>query len=96
MDVPVSTLRAELKSWIEKARGGEEVVITERGVPVARLTGVQSAELLADLVRQGLITPAQATRPDHAAPTTTEVATSSNGTSRAGSGLSNLVRRIRR
>ncbi|GAA4731199.1 hypothetical protein GCM10023216_24020 [Isoptericola chiayiensis] len=96
MDVPVSTLRAELKSWIERARAGEEVVITDRGVPVARLTGVQSADLLTDLVRQGLITPAQVSRPEHVAPTTAEVAGAGNGAARTGSGLSNLVRRIRR
>lgn len=93
MDVPVSALRAELKSWIERARDGEDVVITDRGVPVARLTGVGSADLVSDLVRDGLLTPAQAERPAHTVPQTAQAA-ASNGASR--SGLSGLVRRIRR
>ncbi|MEG3614618.1 MULTISPECIES: type II toxin-antitoxin system Phd/YefM family antitoxin [Isoptericola] len=98
MDVPVSTLRAELKSWIEKARAGEEVIITERGVPVARLSGVQSADLVTQLVRDGLVSPADQPRPEHQVPTTAEPAGAGNGSSRAasGSGLSGLVRRIRR
>src|ERR1039458_8019004 len=37
MDVAISTLRAELSTWIERARSGEEVVVTDRGTPVARL-----------------------------------------------------------
>ncbi len=57
MEVPVSALRAELKSWIERARDGEEVVITERGVPVARLTGVATADLVTELVRDGVLVP---------------------------------------
>jgi prevent-host-death family protein len=94
MDVPVSTLRAELKSWIEKARAGEEVVVTDRGIPVARLTAVESADLVSDLVREGLITPAQVSRPAHVVPSA-EVAAAGNG-ARTGAGLSGLVRRIRR
>ena len=37
MDVSVSTLLAELSSWIDRARAGEEIVITDRGIAVARL-----------------------------------------------------------
>ncbi|MDO8149249.1 type II toxin-antitoxin system prevent-host-death family antitoxin [Isoptericola sp. b515] len=98
MDVPVSTLRAELKSWIERARAGEEVVITERGVPVARLTGVQSADLVAQLVRDGLVSPADGSRPVHEVPSAPEPTGPGHGTHRStsGSALSGLVRRIRR
>ncbi|WP_418275842.1 type II toxin-antitoxin system Phd/YefM family antitoxin [Isoptericola jiangsuensis] len=94
MDVPVSTLRAELKSWIERARAGEEVVVTDRGIPVARLTGVESADLVTDLVRDGLVTPAQVSRPEHLLPAAQPAA--GNGAARPASGLSGLVRRIRR
>jgi prevent-host-death family protein len=51
MDVAISILRSELSSWVERARSGEEVVITERGRPVARLVPVDTAPLLEDLVR---------------------------------------------
>ena len=58
MDVSVSALRAELRQWIEAARAGEDVVITERGIPVARLSGIEAADLLTRLERDGLLTPA--------------------------------------
>lgn len=63
MEVSVSALRAELKSWIERARAGEDIVVTDRGVPVARLTGVATADLLTELTREGLVTPPTADRP---------------------------------
>lgn len=59
MDVPVSSLRAELAGWIEKVRAGEEVVVTERGTPVARLVPVDTAPLLEQLAAQGVLGPAQ-------------------------------------
>ena len=55
MDVPVSTFRAQLKHWIERVGEGTELIITERGVPVARLTGVEGADLIASLERDGLL-----------------------------------------
>ena len=64
MDVGISTLRAELSSWIARARGGEEVVVTDRGTPVARLVPVDSAPLLDRLVREGVLRrPGRAVRP---------------------------------
>ncbi len=55
MDVAISTLRAELSSWIERARAGEEVVVTDRGTPVARLLAVDTAPLLDQLVQRGVL-----------------------------------------
>ena len=63
VEVAVSALRAELKQWIETARSGADVVITERGVPVARLTAVESAGLIARLERDGLLTAPAEDRP---------------------------------
>ena len=96
MEVSVSALRAELKSWIEKARAGEEVVITERGVPVARLSGVQTADLVAGLVRDGLLTPATTERPVHAVPDDEAARPAPRPAARPASRMSDLVRRIRR
>ena len=87
MDVPVSALRAELRQWIETARGGQDVVITERGIPVARLTGIESADLLTRLERDGLLTPASTPRP---------AARSGERSAAAKGGVSDLVRRLRR
>lgn len=64
MDVAVSTLRAELSAWIERARAGEEVVVTDRGIPVARLLPVDAAPLIDRLVREGVLSkPLRADRP---------------------------------
>ncbi len=64
MDVAISVLRAELSQWIDRARGGEEVVVTDRGTPVARLLPVDTAPLLERLVQQGVLSrPRRADRP---------------------------------
>lgn len=64
MDVAVSVLRAELADWIERVRTGEEVVVTDRGTPVARLIAVDAAPLLEQLTRQGVLgRPRRAARP---------------------------------
>ncbi len=64
MDVAVSELRANLSEWLERVREGVEVVITERGVPVARIVGVQSSALLERLTAEGVIgRPASPGRP---------------------------------
>jgi prevent-host-death family protein len=64
MDVTVTDLRAHLSAWLTRARGGEDVVITDRGVPVARLTGLATAATLERLAAEGVISqPATAQRP---------------------------------
>jgi len=64
MQVAISALRADLASWIERARGGEEVLVTDRGVPVARLLPVDSAPIIERLTREGVLSkPRQAARP---------------------------------
>ncbi len=55
MDVTVTTLRAELSSWIDRVQAGEEIVVTDRGTPVARLLPVDAAPLLEQLVRRGVL-----------------------------------------
>ena len=87
MDVSVSALRAELKQWIDEARSGEDVVITDRGVPVARLSGIASADLLTRLQREGLLTAPEEPRP---------AAGADRPAARGAAGVSGLVRRLRR
>lgn len=88
MEVSVSGLRAELKTWIEHARDGEDVVVTDRGIPVARLTAVDGADLVAELLRDGVLTAPTAERPAVAAPAAPG--------GRGQSTVSGLVRRLRR
>jgi prevent-host-death family protein len=55
----VSELKARLSEYLNHVKTGEEVVITDRGKPVARLIAAQQArperEMLSRMARQGLI-----------------------------------------
>jgi prevent-host-death family protein len=55
MDVGVTELRANLSLWLARAAEGEQVVITDRGLPVARLLGIEAKTLLEDLESRGVI-----------------------------------------
>lgn len=55
MDVAISELRSNLRAWVEKARSGDDVVVTERGVPVARLVPVDAAGVIERLERDGVL-----------------------------------------
>ena len=64
MDVAVSTLRAHLSEWLDRARDGEEILVTERGVPIARLLGINTTATLERLTAEGVIgRPERAERP---------------------------------
>ena len=64
MDVAVSELRAHLGRWIDAARDGNDVVITDRGTPVARIVALDSTPIIDRLTAQGIISrPTRATRP---------------------------------
>lgn len=55
MNVAVSEFRANLSEWLRRAREGGEVVVTERGVPVARLLGIDASPMLEQLTADGVI-----------------------------------------
>lgn len=61
VDVAITELRANLKDFIDRARQGEPIVVTDRGVPIARLVAPGHEELLDRLEREGVVT--RATRP---------------------------------
>jgi prevent-host-death family protein len=63
MDVPVSELRAHLSDYLDRAREGTEVVITDRGMPIARLLGVTATTTLERLTADGIIARSAAPRP---------------------------------
>lgn len=87
MDVPVTELRANLRHWLDQVREGEEVVITERGVPVARIVGIDAMSMIEDLTARGVI--ARAESPRRTKATGRELP-------RAGQSLSDLVSEQRR
>jgi len=63
MDVAVTELRAHLSDWLQRARDGTDVVVTDRGVPVARLVAMSSTSTLERLTTEGVIGRATAQRP---------------------------------
>ena len=64
MDVAVTELRAHLGRWIEAAREGNDIIITDRGTPVARIVALDSTPVIDRLTAQGVISrPARSTRP---------------------------------
>lgn len=64
MDVAVTELRAHLGRWIDLARDGNDVVITDRGTPVARIVALDSTPVIDRLTALGIISrPTRPTRP---------------------------------
>jgi prevent-host-death family protein len=61
MDVAISDLRANLKTYIDRAKAGERIVVTDRGRPVARLGPADEESLLDRFEREGLLTRANRT-----------------------------------
>lgn len=55
----VAELKAQLSRFLSRVKAGEEILVTERNVPIARLVPVgqvgKDQESLRDLERQGLI-----------------------------------------
>lgn len=63
----VAELKARLSEYLAAARRGEDVIVTDRGRPVARLSGLaDDAKLdarLAELVRAGMLRPPRSSLP---------------------------------
>jgi prevent-host-death family protein len=55
----IAELKAQLSRYLSRVKAGEEILVTERNVPVARIVPVGATgtdrESLKDLERQGLI-----------------------------------------
>jgi prevent-host-death family protein len=54
-EVGVRDLRRELSRWLDLVAEGDEITVTERGTPVARIVGVDSEDALARLAEAGLV-----------------------------------------
>jgi len=59
MSVGVRELKAKLSDYLGRAAGGETVVVTDRGRPVARLVPYDSASALERGVGEGWVEPAR-------------------------------------
>lgn len=62
-EVGIRDLKNNLSRYLERVRDGEEVVVTDHGRPVARLTSIDApTSRLAELVAAGLVTPPKTRR----------------------------------
>jgi len=87
-EVGVRELRDHLSKWLDAVKNGGDVIITERGKPVARIIPITWSDKMARLVAEGVITPAEAPRSD---PSTWKKVTFESGAS-----LSDIVIEDRR
>ena len=63
MDVGITELRANLAEWVRRAGDGEEIVITDRGRPVARIVPPDpAAARMNELIAAGIVTPPSRSR----------------------------------
>lgn len=57
MEISVTDLRKDVDAALAAVKAGDEVIITERGAPLARIGAVDGGDLLQSLMADGLITP---------------------------------------
>ena len=55
MEVGVRDLKASLSRYLGRVKGGETIVVTERGQPIARIVPLGIPEHIAGLMAQGRI-----------------------------------------
>ncbi|MGI8574916.1 MAG: type II toxin-antitoxin system Phd/YefM family antitoxin [Egibacteraceae bacterium] len=62
-EVGVAQLRRNLREWVARAQAGEEIVLTDRNQPVARLTGIALPVTLQRLIDEGRVSRPRRDRP---------------------------------
>jgi prevent-host-death family protein len=60
--VGLRALKSNLSGIVARARDGQEIVVTDRGAPVARLLPLSSDDPLERLIAEGLVEPAPTRR----------------------------------
>lgn len=58
MEVGIRELRADLSRWLKQVQAGEELLVTDRGKPIARITPANGRSKLDELIARGLATAA--------------------------------------
>lgn len=64
-EVGVRELHDRLSEHLERVERGDDVIVTRRGRPIARLSAVEGQDPLEDLVQRGLVTPPSRARREH-------------------------------
>lgn len=58
VNVGIRELRENLRSWLDRVKEGDQVVVTERGKPIARIDAIGAESRLDELIRLGIVRPA--------------------------------------
>lgn len=61
MTVGIRELKAKLSEYVSRAASGEQIVVTDRGRPVARLVGLEGTSMIERGIEEGWVTPASRT-----------------------------------
>ncbi len=61
--VGVRELRENLRTWLDRVKAGDEIVITERGRPVAKMAALDGPSRLEELIELGIVRPARGPKP---------------------------------
>ena len=72
-EVGIAELRRELKAWLDRVRSGDEVIVTDRGRPVARFSPIDVPSRFDTLISRGVVSPP--TRPRTAATSRPRIST---------------------
>lgn len=59
VEVGIKELRENFRSYLERVKSGEEVLVTERGKPIARITPHSRPSKRDELIARGVLTPAK-------------------------------------
>ncbi|MHB8345522.1 MAG: type II toxin-antitoxin system Phd/YefM family antitoxin [Ferrimicrobium sp.] len=62
MEVGVRELKNNLSRYLAKVGTGDEVIVTDRGRAVAKITPIGTERTLDRLIAQGIVTPASVTK----------------------------------
>jgi prevent-host-death family protein len=62
LEVGISEFRDNMREWLDVVRSGDDVILTDRGRPVARLIPAGALPPYERLVAEGIITPARQPR----------------------------------
>jgi len=57
VEISVADLRKDVNGALAAVKAGDSVVVTERGVPIARIGSVNGGDLISSLIEDGLMTP---------------------------------------
>jgi prevent-host-death family protein len=58
VEVGIRELRAHLSRYLDLVRKGEEIVVTDRGTPIARISAANGRSRIDELIAAGVIEPA--------------------------------------